>query len=88
MQSAIAHAVHEIKRVGDQEIDIDAVALDDGDTYTLIQSTRTLRHLPSRKPWTARTRGKVRTAHLQRFGYRYLTLSARAGQERHDSTIS
>jgi error-prone DNA polymerase len=42
MQSAIAHAVHEIKRVEDQELDIDAVALDDADTYQLIQSTRTL----------------------------------------------
>ncbi len=42
MQSAIAHAVHEIKRVEDKEVDIDAVALDDVDTYQLIQSTRTL----------------------------------------------
>ena len=42
MQSAIAHAIHEIKRVEDKEIDIDALSLDDADTYSLIQSTRTL----------------------------------------------
>ena len=42
MQSAIAHAVHEIKKVDGSEIDIDAVPLDDADTYSLIQSTRTL----------------------------------------------
>ena len=42
MQSTIAHAIHEIKRVEEKEIDIDAVPLDDADTYSLIQSTRTL----------------------------------------------
>jgi error-prone DNA polymerase len=42
MQSAIAHAVHEIKRVERTEVDIDAVPLDDADTYNLIKSTRTL----------------------------------------------
>ena len=42
MQSTIAHAVHEIKRVSDIDLDIDAVPLDDEPTYELIQSTRTL----------------------------------------------
>jgi error-prone DNA polymerase len=42
MQSTIAHAVHEIQRVVGEEIDIDALPLDDAATYSLIQSTRTL----------------------------------------------
>ena len=42
MQSTIAHAVHEISRTEKSEIDIDAIPLDDADTYALIQSTRTL----------------------------------------------
>jgi error-prone DNA polymerase len=42
MQSTIAHAVHEIQRVAGEEIDIDALPLDDAATYSLIQSTRTL----------------------------------------------
>jgi len=42
MQSAIAYALQEIKRVEDIDIDIDAVALDDSSTYDLIKSTRTL----------------------------------------------
>ena len=42
MQSAIAHAVEEIKRTADPDFDIDAVPLDDPDTYKLIQSNQTL----------------------------------------------
>jgi error-prone DNA polymerase len=42
MQSAISHAVKEIERIEEREIDIDAVPLDDKDTYSLISSTRTL----------------------------------------------
>jgi error-prone DNA polymerase len=42
MQSAIAHAVEEIRRTADPEFDIDAVPLDDPATYQLIQSTQTL----------------------------------------------
>lgn len=42
MQSAIAHAITEIKRTQDPEFDIDAIPLDDPDTYKLIQSTHTL----------------------------------------------
>ncbi len=42
MQSAIAHAVEEIRRTADPQFDIDAVPLDDPDTYKLIQSTQTL----------------------------------------------
>jgi error-prone DNA polymerase len=42
MQSSIAHAVAEVARVDDVEVDIDAVPRDDPATYRLIQSTRTL----------------------------------------------
>ena len=42
MQSAIAHAVDEIKRTHDPEFDIDAIPLDDPDTYALIRTTDTL----------------------------------------------
>jgi error-prone DNA polymerase len=42
MQSAIAHAVEEIRRTADPDFDIDAIPLDDPDTYKLIQSTQTL----------------------------------------------
>ncbi|MFM6941637.1 MAG: hypothetical protein ACKOXI_06685, partial [Candidatus Planktophila sp.] len=42
MQSAIAHAVEEIRRTADPDFDIDTVPLDDVDTYKLIQSTQTL----------------------------------------------
>ena len=42
MQSAIAYAIKEIKRVENIEIDIDAIALDDRTTFDLIASTRTL----------------------------------------------
>ncbi len=42
MQSTIAHAVHEIKKIEEIDLDIDAVPLDDEPTYNLIQSTHTL----------------------------------------------
>ena len=42
MQSAIAHAVGEVRRVDGVEVDIDAVPRDDPATYALIQSTHTL----------------------------------------------
>ena len=42
MQSAISYALTEIERVHETKIDIDAVPLDDDQTYELIQSTRTL----------------------------------------------
>lgn len=42
MQSSIAYALSEIKRIDDVEVDIDRIALDDSKTYQLIQSTRTL----------------------------------------------
>jgi len=42
MQSAIAHALREIRRVDDVEVDIDMVPRDDPETFALIQSTRTL----------------------------------------------
>ena len=42
MQSAMAHALHEIKRVDKKEIALDEIALDDAKTFTLIRSTKTL----------------------------------------------
>jgi error-prone DNA polymerase len=42
MQSAIAHAVEEVRRVDGEVVDIDGVRRDDPDTFALIQSTRTL----------------------------------------------
>ncbi len=42
MQSAISHAVEEIRRVDGDQVDIDAAARDDPATFALIRSTRTL----------------------------------------------
>jgi error-prone DNA polymerase len=42
MQSSIAHALDEIKRVDGEEVDIDAVPRDDPATFELIRSSRTL----------------------------------------------
>jgi error-prone DNA polymerase len=42
MQSAIAHAIGEVRRVDGVDIDIDTVPRDDPETFALIQSTRTL----------------------------------------------
>ncbi|MEU1127366.1 DNA polymerase III subunit alpha, partial [Streptomyces sp. NPDC005899] len=42
MQSAMAHAVTEVKRASGEEIDLDAVPPDDPETYRLISSTETL----------------------------------------------
>ncbi len=42
MQSAMAHALHEIKRVDKKSIPLDEIALDDAKTFTLIRSTKTL----------------------------------------------
>lgn len=42
MQSALTHAVAEVARVDGVEVDLDAVPLDDPETFALIQSTRTL----------------------------------------------
>ena len=42
MQSAIAHAVEEVRRVDGAIVDIDGVRRDDPETFDLIRSTRTL----------------------------------------------
>ncbi|NYI07084.1 DNA polymerase III subunit alpha [Allostreptomyces psammosilenae] len=42
MQSAMAHAVAEVARVGGERVDLDAVPDDDPRTFELIRSTRTL----------------------------------------------
>ena len=42
MQSTLAYAVTEIERSANKKIDIDSIPLDDGATFELIQSTKTL----------------------------------------------
>jgi len=42
LQSAMAHAMREIERVDRITVDVDSIPRDDPDTFTLIQSTRTL----------------------------------------------
>ena len=42
MQSAMAHALKEINRVDKRQVALDEVPLDDGKTFTLIRSTKTL----------------------------------------------
>jgi error-prone DNA polymerase len=42
MQSAIAHAIEEVRRVDGVDVDIDTIPRDDMETFALIQSTRTL----------------------------------------------
>ena len=42
MQSAIAHAIKEVRRVDGAAVDIDSIPRDDPETFALIQSTRTL----------------------------------------------
>ncbi len=42
MQSAMAHALDEVVRLGEDPIDLDAVPLDDPDTFAMIRTTHTL----------------------------------------------
>ncbi|HSP37194.1 MAG TPA: DNA polymerase III subunit alpha [Frankiaceae bacterium] len=42
MQSAISHAIEEVKRVDDEQVDIDNVPRDDPATFALVQATKTL----------------------------------------------
>ncbi|GAC1440425.1 MAG: DNA polymerase III subunit alpha [Mycobacteriales bacterium] len=42
MQSAMQHAIEEVRRVDGAEVDVDGIARDDPATFALIQSTRTL----------------------------------------------
>ena len=42
MQSSLAYALSEIERLKGEALDIDAIPLDDPDTFSLIQSTKTL----------------------------------------------
>src|SRR4051794_30225503 len=42
MQSAIAHAMKEVRRIDGVDVDIDGIPRDDPETFALIQSTRTL----------------------------------------------
>ncbi len=62
MQSAIAHAVDEIRRTADPEFDIDAIPLDDPDTYRLIQSTQTLGLFQIESPGQRELVGKLQPA--------------------------
>ena len=42
MQSAMAYAVQEVKRVDGEDVDVDGIARDDARTFELVQSTKTL----------------------------------------------
>ena len=42
MQSAMAHTLDEVVRIGGEPIELDAVPLDDPDTYAMIRTTHTL----------------------------------------------
>jgi error-prone DNA polymerase len=42
MQSAMAHALDEVVRIGGDPVDLDAVPLDDPDTFAMIRTTHTL----------------------------------------------
>ena len=42
MQSAMAHALDEVVRIGGEPIELDAVPLDDPDTFAMIRTTHTL----------------------------------------------
>ena len=42
MQSAMAYAVQEVKRVDGTDVDVDGIRRDDPDTFALVQSTKTL----------------------------------------------
>ena len=42
MQSALAYSVSEIERVAEEKLNLDAIPLDDAETFKLIQSTKTL----------------------------------------------
>lgn len=62
MQSALTYAINEIKRVDDRSIDIDALPLDDAETYKLIQSTRTLGIFQIESPGQRELVGKLAPA--------------------------
>jgi len=58
MQSAMAYAVREAKRVSKKEIDLDAVPRDDADVYKLIRSTNTLGMFQIESPGQRELTGK------------------------------
>jgi error-prone DNA polymerase len=60
MQSTIAYTLSEIERTQDKKIDIDAISLDDGQTYQLIQSTRTLGIFQIESPGQRELVGKLK----------------------------
>lgn len=63
MQSAMAHAISEIARTG-ESIDLDAVPHDDPETFTLIQSTRTLGCFQIESPGQRELVGKLSPASM------------------------
>ncbi len=90
MQSAMAHAVAEIKRVDDVEIDLDdeaQVPFDDDTTFEMISAGQDPRRLPDRVARPARARRQVRHRLVRRHHHRHLAVPARAGQERHDHPL-
>jgi error-prone DNA polymerase len=60
MQSTIAYALAEIEKTQEKKIDIDAISLDDDQTYKLIQSTRTLGIFQIESPGQRELVGKLK----------------------------
>ena len=94
MQSAMAHAIDEVRRVDgtpdDPLIDLDdqeQVPLDDPDTFALIQSTRTLGMFQIESPGQRELVGKFGARDVRRPHHRHLAVPARPGQERHGHAV-
>ena len=60
MQSTISYALAEIEKTQEKKIDIDAISLDDDQTYKLIQSTRTLGIFQIESPGQRELVGKLK----------------------------
>ena len=90
MQSSMAHAVAEIKRVDGVEIDLDdeaQVPFDDPATYEMISSAKTLGVFQIESPGQRELVGKSGIDTLRGHHHRHLAVPARAGQERHDHAL-
>ena len=64
MLSSMAHCVEEVRRTRGGDIDFDQVGWADGDTYELIQSTRTLGMFQIESPGQRELVGKFQPEHL------------------------
>ncbi|MET7641609.1 DNA polymerase III subunit alpha [Streptomyces sp. NPDC005438] len=64
MQSAMAHAVHEVERVAGERIDLERLPADDPATFALIRSTRTLGCFQIESPGQRDLLGRLQPTHL------------------------